>query len=227
MTTSPAGWYPTEDGHLRWWDGARWTEHHRPAETHTSATPGLEPAPTPSTSDSTGLWGRSERSAPAVDEPTCSAKGHNGTISFDGDFITIHRKGVLARLTVGKGDKRFPISSVTSVQWKPPGIAMNGFISFSLGGGNERRSRFGSQTTSAVHDENSIIVTKRQAPQFDRLRGAIEAAIAERGRPVQPFHQTMAPTPGDQIKQLAELYAAGILSDEEFSQKKAELLRRM
>ena len=23
----PAGWYPDERGAMRWWDGARWTEH--------------------------------------------------------------------------------------------------------------------------------------------------------------------------------------------------------
>ena len=74
-------------------------------------------------------------------------------------------------------------------------------------------------------------MTKKQAPEFERLRAAIEAAIAERGRPVQPIHHvvtpTAAPTVADQIKQLAELHTAGIVSDDEFVQKKAELLRRM
>ena len=27
MRTSPAGWYPQEDGRLRYWDGQSWTEH--------------------------------------------------------------------------------------------------------------------------------------------------------------------------------------------------------
>jgi hypothetical protein len=29
----PAGWYPspTQQGATQWWDGARWTEHFRPA----------------------------------------------------------------------------------------------------------------------------------------------------------------------------------------------------
>jgi hypothetical protein len=135
-------------------------------------------------------------------------------------------------MTVGKGDKRIPVGSVNSAQWKPPGFAINGFISFSLGGGNERQSRFGSQTTSAASDENSVMVTKAQAPQFERFRDAIEQVIAERHRPAQTvIHQVPAAAPGaspiEQLKQLAELHAAGVVSDEEFAAKKAELLRRM
>ena len=30
MTQPPAGWYEDPDGALRWWDGARWTEHTQP-----------------------------------------------------------------------------------------------------------------------------------------------------------------------------------------------------
>lgn len=157
-----------------------------------------------------------------------SAKGHNGTVSFDGDFVTIARKGGLARMTIGKGDKRIPVHSITAVQWKPPGAVMNGFIAFTLGGGNEGKSRFGSQTIDATKDENAVIVTKKQADDFLRLRNAIEAAIAERGRPqpAQVIHQ-QADSPLDQLKQLGELRDAGVLSEEEFAAKKAEILGRM
>ena len=27
MTTTPPGWYDDGHGAMRWWDGARWTEH--------------------------------------------------------------------------------------------------------------------------------------------------------------------------------------------------------
>jgi Domain of unknown function (DUF4429) len=58
------------------------------------------------------------------------AKGVNGTVDFDGSFITIRRKGGVARLTVGKGDKRIPLASISSVQWKEPGAFVNGFMQY-------------------------------------------------------------------------------------------------
>jgi hypothetical protein len=152
------------------------------------------------------------------------AKGHNGTVTFDGDFVTIERTGFLARTSVGKGTKRIPLPSVTAVQWKPAGGMVNGFIAFTVGGGNETRSRFGSQTVDAGRDENSVLITRKQMPDFEQLRTAVEQAIADRHRP------TVAPSAPDvlgQIEQLARLRDAGVLTNEEFEAKKAELLGRL
>jgi hypothetical protein len=152
-------------------------------------------------------------------------KGHNGTVIFDGDFVTIRRSGFMARATIGKGEKRIPLGSIAAVQWKPAGAMMNGFISFTLGGGNETRSRFGSQTFDATKDENSVVFVKKQMPEFDALRNEVEQAIASRHRPAEAA--PAAPDHLAQLKQLSELRDAGILSEEEFSAKKAEILRRL
>jgi Domain of unknown function (DUF4429) len=66
-------------------------------------------------------------------------KGRNGTVTFDGQTVTIDRKGFVARTTVGKGTKSIPVHSITAVQWKPAGMTV-GFIQFTLSGGSERRS---------------------------------------------------------------------------------------
>ncbi|RAN72787.1 hypothetical protein B5P43_31835 [Bacillus sp. SRB_336] len=107
------------------------------------------------------------------------AKGHNGTLEFNGKMVTIRRTGFLARATVGKGEKRIPVKNITAVQWKEPGAMANGFIAFTLPGGNETRSRFGSQTVDAGRDENAIVITKKHADAFRVIRDAIEAVIVE------------------------------------------------
>ena len=48
-------------------------------------------------------------------------KGNTGTVRFDGQTITIFRKGLLARAGVGKGEKHIPLAHVTAVQFKPAG----------------------------------------------------------------------------------------------------------
>jgi hypothetical protein len=196
--SSPAGWYPQPDGQQRYWDGELWTEQFAQAA----------PPVTPHR------------------ENIMEVKGHNGTVIWDGDFVTIRRTGFLARTTVGKGEKRIPISSMTAVQWKPAGVMVNGFIQFTVGGGNEKRSKFGSQTSSAVNDENSVVFIKKQMAAFDNLRSQIEHAMAERGRPSAPAAPA-APDHLAQLKQLGELREAGVLSVEEFSAKKTEILGRL
>lgn len=107
-------------------------------------------------------------------------KGVRGQVSFDGTFVTIHRRGFMARATTGKGEKRIPVGSVTSVQWKPAGRLVYGFIQFSLAGGIEKQSRFGRQTNDAAHDENSVTFRFGQQTAFQSLRDAIEGAIGAR-----------------------------------------------
>lgn len=153
------------------------------------------------------------------------AKGYmGGVVRFDGQFVEIQRKG-LNRLTVGKGVKRIHISQISAVQLKPAGALVNGFIEFTLPGGNERRSQFGSQTASAVNHENSVIFTRKQQPAFDALRQAVEEAIAHLHTPAGTQPADTSAT--DQLRQLAELRDAGIITPEEFEAKKAELLGRI
>lgn len=144
-------------------------------------------------------------------------KGHNGTISFDGAIVTISRTGFLARATVGKGEKRIPANSISAVQFKPAGWATNGFIQFTFPGGNERRSQFGNQTTTAGRDENSVVFTRQQQPEFEALRAAIEAAM-------------VAPTQGagvdvvGQLQRLTEMRDTGAVTAAEYEAFKARLL---
>lgn len=149
-------------------------------------------------------------------------KGHNGQITFDGQYVTITRRGFLARTSVGKGEKRIHISQISSVQWKPAGPFVNGFIQFATAGGNERRSKFGSQTSSAIHDENSVIFTTKHRAAFEELRKHIEAAIAAHHTPAAPA--AAAGSVADEITKLAALRDQGAITEAEFQQQKQRLL---
>lgn len=146
-------------------------------------------------------------------------RGHNGTVTFDGTLVTIARTGFLARSTIGKGSKSIPVRQIASVQLKPAGPLMNGFIQFATPGGIERRSRFGRQAPDAVRDENSVLFTLRQQPQFEWLRATVERAIAN-----PPATGAPAADPVAQLDQLARLHAAGALTDREFADAKTNLL---
>lgn len=152
------------------------------------------------------------------------AVGHNGQVSFDGSTVTISRKGGLARMTVGKGSKAIAVQHITAVQVKPATAMMNGFIQFTMSGGNERRSKFGSQTKDAVHDENSVMFRKSQANDFERIRSAIQQRIATGPAPAPAPAAATPSSMADELRKLAELRDAGVLSDAEFDAQKAKLL---
>lgn len=107
-----------------------------------------------------------------------TAKGHSGTVTFDGQFVTITREGLLARAAHGKGEKKIPIRSISAVQWKEPGALVNGFIQFTIIGGTEVTARHGNRTISAGNDENSVVITKPQAAAMRAMKDEIEAALA-------------------------------------------------
>lgn len=149
-------------------------------------------------------------------------KGRNGQVRFDGQYVTITRKGFLARSSVGKGEKRLHISQITAVQWKPAGWAWNGFIQFTLPGGNEQQSGFGSQTMRAASDENSVTFTTKQMPEFERLRAAIDEAIARQHAPQAAGSSRISTA--DELAKLAALRDQGIITDADFEAAKAKLL---
>lgn len=153
------------------------------------------------------------------------AKGDMGELRFDGDFVTIERTSIRARMTYGKGNKRIPVSTIQAVQWKPAGAVIPGAITFTLAGGVEKQSKFGSQFWDATKDENSVIFYTKQEPGFIEIREAIESAIARRHQPQAPVAAQQTSV-AEEIKQLADLRDQGILTDAEFDAEKAKILAR-
>jgi hypothetical protein len=151
------------------------------------------------------------------------AIGVGGHITFDGQYVTITRKGFLARASLGKGEKRLHVSQISAIQWKPAGAIVNGFIQFTLPGGVERRAQFGNQTSSAAGDENSVVFDRKRQAEFEALRADVEAAIARHHAPA-PSGGPAAASLADELGKLALLRDRGVLSPQEFEQQKARLL---
>ncbi|NUH35275.1 DUF4429 domain-containing protein [Streptomyces samsunensis] len=147
--------------------------------------------------------------------------GYGGQIQFDGQYVTITRKGFLARATRGKGEKRLHVSQISAVQWKPAGWAVNGYIQFTIPGSNEVRSRVGRQTVDAAKDENSVVFTKGQQPEFEKLRAAVDQAIAQQHAPQVTAGQVSV---AEELAGLAQLRDQGVITEEDFQGAKRRLL---
>ena len=143
-------------------------------------------------------------------------KGYTGQVVFDGQSITIIKTGV-GRVTSGGGQIRIPISSVTAVMWKPASPVVNGYIHFSMPGAADRRSR--NRAANIRLSPNTVSFLRSQMQDFEALRNAIEEAI-QRG----PQSAVVTASIPDQIAQFAALRDQGILTEEEFAAKKANLL---
>lgn len=251
MTDRPAAWLPDPSKRgfdLRYWNGTDWTEHVTKGGEQTtdpegakaakwldeSTAPKAAAAPPPSAEPS---MSRRDRKAAEKEEADAAAqaargaklesggltaKGVGGQITVEGDWITISRKGLMAKSTHGlTGDKRIPVSSLTAVQFKKPGIA-NGYLQLVLIGSQESKRG----VMDAAKDENSVMFTSRQQADFEAIRDHLEQRITQRmtmsSSPT--IVQAAAPTLASQLKELAELRDQGILTDEEFQAQKTKLL---
>lgn len=167
-----------------------------------------------------GWPGYAPQSAPGV----LVAKGWNGTAIFDGSSVVIRRSGFRARATLGKGEKRIPVTAIAAVELKPAGPVMQGLIRFTVPGGIEQRSRFGRRTQDAAYDENAVLFRRYQQAVFEQLRAAVESAIS--APPTAHLHYERRLDAAEQLERLASLHASGALTDEEFAAAKAQALGR-
>jgi hypothetical protein len=149
-----------------------------------------------------------------------SAVGIGGQVHLDGTWLTIGRKGGMAKMTGGSGDKRIPIANVTAVDIKEPG-AVNGYITFSiLGGSSVPRS-----INEAQKDQNSVVFTRNHTAQFLAMKQLVEEAILDNAtRAAQPVVQAAPLDVADQLAKMAALRDQGVITEEEFAAHKAKLL---
>ena len=141
-------------------------------------------------------------------------------IAFDGRAVTITRT---RSGYVGKGTQTIPISQISAIRWKPAGSWSGaGHIKFVLAGTVARTyDRTKVFKTDVLKDENAVPFSRKQQPDFEKLRAAVEQAIAQlQGGAAQPAGGSLA----DELVKLQSLVQAGALSQAEFEQAKGRLL---
>lgn len=226
------GWYPhPHGGDLRWWDGEHWKDDAHPAPEQTSDEQPQSPQSHPATAPAMPAGGlrpdiaqakarmrvklgggreikRLERhlhGGETVEQMTTGAygKGHGLVVLTDRRLLFMH-EGVMS-----KSSEDFPIEKVSSVSWSS-GMVFGTIIIFASG----NKSEIG----SVQKDDGKEIVDKIR----HRLSSPSPAAHAA------PAQEAVAVAdPIEQLKKLGELRDAGVVTEEEFEQKKSDLLRRM
>ena len=150
------------------------------------------------------------------------AKGSNGVITIDGDWLTIDRKG-FRRARHLTGDRRIPLASITAVQLQYARVFTDGFIRFTVAGSGSAEFRGGLQ--NAMRDENAVTYRRRHAKGFNIIRAAVEQYISTHHAGTRSG--ASEPDIPEQIKKLGELRDQKLITDEEFEAKKAQLLDRL
>jgi hypothetical protein len=167
-----------------------------------------------------------------VEQPIAVLNGVNGQAEVYANKIRIRRQGAMAKMTQGffAGEKDLYFNQIATVQVKRAGMLTNGFIKFVVAGGVNVRKGL----TAGTHDENTIMFrVGQQAAMAEWVRQYVEFRIAGGGgQPTEAASAPQAmsqpqPSPADQMRQLAELRDAGLVTPEEFEAKRLELLSRM
>lgn len=145
-----------------------------------------------------------------------SFKGRNGRVELYENFIRLDRGTVLGFLMQGlKGKKDIYFHNITSIQIKKPGFTV-GYLQLSLPGGNESIKG----VFSSVKDENTITFSNKSSyEEALKIKEYIEKKIMTKNS-----GETGQTSVADEIEKLYLLKKKGILTQEEFEEKKKRLL---
>ncbi|ARZ70306.1 DUF4429 domain-containing protein [Streptomyces sp. HU2014] len=175
---------------------------------------------------------------PAADEPAerhlvaapaapLSFKAYDGKASFDGASVAFRWFWTGASSAKWKaGDQRFAVGELAGVEWRSPEIA-GGHLRLVPRDADPRSPGPADQDPAAVVFGMGYGLVHESLP----FAAAVQAAVRAGARGVPPARiPAPRPDPGgiaDRIRHLGALHDAGLLTDDEFSAKKAELLAEL
>jgi hypothetical protein len=171
-----------------------------------------------------GGSGPAERFLVAAPDAPLSFKAYDAKASFDGRTVRFRWFWTGASSAKWKaGDQSFPVSGLSGVEWRSPEVFE----------GHLRLLRGEDAPVQADQDPAAVVFGLGYGAVHESLpfAAAVLAAVRSRGA-VAAVPAATAPRrdPADvaeRIRHLGELHRAGLVTDEEFSVKKAELLSEL
>ncbi|MFD6274356.1 DUF4429 domain-containing protein [Streptomyces sp. NPDC060209] len=165
-----------------------------------------------------------------------SGGGGDGTASFDGETVRLTWNWKAEESKTAGGAVTLPLSEVTGVRWMPAIGLENGSLRFDRGGAV--------QAAPAKFDPHSLELWGLSKREYTAV--LVAAAVLVRmpvpagpAAPAAALEAAPAPGPAPapavddhdvllrRLRELGELHAAGILTDEEFATAKRAVLKRL
>ena len=133
--------------------------------------------------------------------------------------VVLERHGLIgSSLTRFSGAKTIPIKSIQSVELKEGSSVLNGYLRFGYAGSVERRGG----VYNATDDENAVVFKKSSNSTAHQIKEFIEGIIYNSDNGTTIVNQLSS---ADEILKLKNLLDDGVISQEEFEQKKKDLLK--
>ncbi|MFI6353472.1 DUF4429 domain-containing protein [Streptomyces sp. NPDC050743] len=168
--------------------------------------------------------GPADRHLVTAPEAPLSFKAYDGKASFDGTAVQFRWSWTGASSAKWKaGDQSFPVTQLSGVEWRSPEVFE----------GHLRLVRRSAESAAVQPDQDpaTVVFGLGYGPVHESLpfAAAVLAAVRTRG-PVPAVPAPSRRDPADiaeRIRHLGELHQAGLVTDEEFTSKKAELLAEL
>lgn len=166
-----------------------------------------------------------ERWLVAAPEAPLQFKAYDGKATFDGTTVRFRWSWTGASSAKWKaGDQSWPVSSLSAVEWRSPEVFEGHLRLVPREGGSTRPAQ-------PDQDPAAVVFGLGYGPVHESLpfAAAVLAALRTRGPvPVAPVPARRDPADiAERIRHLGELHSAGLVTDEEFTSKKAELLAEL
>ncbi|MEU9643426.1 DUF4429 domain-containing protein [Streptomyces sp. NPDC048188] len=175
--------------------------------------------------------GRTERFLVAPPEAPLHFKAYDGKASFDGEAVSFRWFWTGASSAKWKaGDQRFPVTGLGGVEWRSPEV-FDGYLRLLP---RDADASAAPAVPQADQDPAAVVFGLGYGPVHESLPFAAAVAAAVRERSAVAPVPVPVPAPrrdpadiAERIRHLGELHQQGLVTDEEFSSKKAELLAQL